>query len=195
MVSSTQILKETQQIYFFSATSRSSAYSLRRRECPVNKGNWPKTDTTRHTGPEAASHTSRRLLRPSIKRRHSTRRQPLPEPPLRHPNLSNTHTGPKTASLQGRRPCHPSDQSRHQRNEDEVRSRRSDLHTGPGPRTRLADKVDAERHEPKRADEAPDLQRRRPQGGSDDDVTDTRSDQGRNLDFHPKSLRHERRGR
>jgi hypothetical protein len=43
---------------------------------PVYKDKWQKpNNTTRHTGPEAAHHSSRRPIRPSRKGRHSTRRR------------------------------------------------------------------------------------------------------------------------
>jgi hypothetical protein len=129
-------------------------------------------NTTPHTSPKAASHTSRRLMRPSSKRRHSTTTSPGAAAPTSKPQQHTPVPRP--------RPCEAGDLATQVTKVDtneakkKFRAAAPTSTPAPGPRTRLADEVDAERHGPKRADKTPDLQRQRPQEGNDDDVVDAR---------------------
>jgi hypothetical protein len=178
-------------VHLFFLMGRSSAISLRRREWTVNKGNWPKT--VQHD----ATHRPRGRV-PHKPTTHAPKQQEM----MLNNNLSRSRrsdiqtSATHTHRSQDRVPARPMTLSPKRPKSTPTKRRKSpEPPLRPPHRTRLADEVDAERHGLKRADETPDLQRRRPQGGSDDDAADARFDQGRILDFHPKSPRHKRRGR
>jgi hypothetical protein len=171
---------------------KSSAISLRRREWTVNKGNWPKS----------VQHNATHRLRGRVPHKPTTHVPKQQETTLNN-NLSRSRrsdiqTSATHTPVPRPRPCEADDlvtqATKVDTNEAKKKSRAAAPTStpAPGPRTRLADEVDAERHGLKRADETPDLQRRRPQGGSNDDAADARFDQGQNLDFHPKSPRRKR---
>jgi hypothetical protein len=143
---------------------RRSAILLRRREWTVNKENWPKT-VQHNVTHQPRGRVPHKPTTHASKQQETTLNNNLSQ--SRHSDIqtSVTHT-----PVLRPRPCEADDLVTQATKVDSNEAKKKSgaaaptSTPAPGPCTRLADEVDAERHGPKRADETPDLQRRRPQG-------------------------------